>query len=176
MKATLVLLGACILAPFAGGLAGASINTTPLQSAADPLATVPQHESDFTGNIAFGGFDIPDHYPLVTAHGTIPVEDLMFHGGLGRRYFPEAGGSSAGPGPSFVDDAPAQATDDDADDGQSRRAADIAALPALDQSAAPAPSAGLVPADPELPAAARGMLTSVALPAGGSSGAIALAQ
>jgi hypothetical protein len=60
------------------------------------------------------------------------------------------------------------------DEGAARRAADIAALSPLDPPADPA--AGLVPADPELPSAARGMLTSATLPAGGADGALALAR
>jgi hypothetical protein len=124
MKGTLMLLGACLFAPLAGALAGNSLNTTPLQPAGDPLATIPRHESDFTGNIAFGGFDIPDHYPLVTRHGTIPVEELTFHGRL-------RGQDIYAPREPDAGEADVPATDNLAptpDDGELQRAADVAGL------------------------------------------------
>lgn len=138
-----MILGACIIAPAAGGLAGATINTTPLEAAGDPLATIPRHALD-GGAMAYPGLDTPDHYPLVTSHGTIPVEELLFHGPLGRRYDP-----SYAPGyapPAVATDRPAPGEDGaSADDSESQRAADIAQLVPV---GAPQHSPQLVPIEP----------------------------
>jgi hypothetical protein len=154
-----MLLGACLFAPLAGALAGNSLNTTPLQPAGDPLATIPRHESDFTGRIAFGGFDIPDHYPLVTRHGTIPVEELTFHGRLRGQDFYAAPVSYTGE-PEATPEASDTADElaPTPDDSELQRAADIA---------------GLVPVTQPKDLRSDVMAT---LPAGGAAGSLSLAR
>ena len=156
-----MMLGACMLAPLVGGFAGAAINTTPLMSAGDPLATIPQHESDFSGDIAFGGLDTPDHYPLVTPQGTVPVEELVFHGGLGRRYEPDdAAPRYAASDPRPAEPASGDPADQDATDGESQRLADIAGLVPVGTPQA-APHVTPLEVSPQLPAEVRPALATV---------------
>lgn len=108
MKAMVLIVGACMVAPLVGGFAGAAINTVPLVSAADPLATIPRHASDVSGAIDLGPIDAPDHYPLVTPRGTIPVEQLVFHGRPALYAAPSPDSYAAEPDPTRADDEAAQ--------------------------------------------------------------------
>lgn len=135
MKATLMILGACVLAPVAGGFAGAAINTTPLEAAGDPLATIPRHETGLSGAIDAGAYDTPDHYPLITPRGTVPVEELVFHGR--PAYYAGLSASGEEYAPSAPDDDPsAAAASDYGDESRRDQLAPAAAL----QAALPEPA------------------------------------
>ena len=76
MNRTPALLGAITAAVFAGGVFGATTNTTPLyQDAADPLASLPQHEYAQPA-AATQTRPTQDSYALRTPDGTVPVGEL----------------------------------------------------------------------------------------------------
>lgn len=79
MKATSIILGACALGIIAGAAGGTSINTRPIANAADTFASIPDAPI-----VRFAGAQqteaLPNHYPMTTPEGTIPVEELAYRG------------------------------------------------------------------------------------------------
>jgi hypothetical protein len=80
MQTTAILLGAGAFGLVAGALGGSKIATQPISAAdTDLLAGITQHQLADIAQ-AQNGPRPPDHYPLVTPEGTIPVEQLAFYG------------------------------------------------------------------------------------------------
>ena len=80
MQTTAIMLGAGVFGLVAGALGGSEIATQPISAAdMDLLAGIPQHQlADAAPREK--GTRPPDHYPLVTPEGTIPVERLALYG------------------------------------------------------------------------------------------------
>lgn len=79
MKATPVILGACALGIVAGAAGGTAINTRPLANASDTIDQLPEAPTLRDG--ATGPAQaLPNHYPLTTPEGTVPVTELAYHG------------------------------------------------------------------------------------------------
>ncbi|MBD3731002.1 MAG: hypothetical protein IE933_15025 [Sphingomonadales bacterium] len=103
MKVPPLLLGACALACLTGASLGATTNTRPLGDADSPLAGLPSHTAS-AAQYALASTDTPDHYPLVTPQGTIPVADLAIHGRLRDEYRALEGYRSAPPVADYIPD------------------------------------------------------------------------
>ena len=81
MKTTSMLLGAILLGPVIGLATAQTINTSPLQSRKDMLASIPRHQiTQPDPSRAIASARLPDQYPLETPRGLIEVSDLMLHG------------------------------------------------------------------------------------------------
>lgn len=88
MKATPLFLGACALASVAGAVAGATMNTTPIQNAAIGMDMLP--ERDIAFNSADSGLPEvapPDHYAMITPQGRIEAAELSTRGLYSQRRF-----------------------------------------------------------------------------------------
>ena len=82
MKRTPVILGGIAAALMGGAVLGATTNTTPLMQAhEDTLGDIPQHAY---AEPAAASYTSPyeDRYPLETADGVVPVQDLDLRGRL----------------------------------------------------------------------------------------------
>ena len=119
-------LAALLTGPILGIAASGTINTVPNQTGSDLLASIPRHaSSDYEADELANSLNLPDHYPLVTPRGVVPVADLMTHGLYSNRRFrrvyyafddeiPEpakeipAVSTRPEPGPVFQQDIPAE--------------------------------------------------------------------
>lgn len=90
MKATPVILGACVVGAMGGAVAGLSLDTTPIQpQIPDPLAAIPDHPIALAKSQRLQQANLPEHYPLETPEGTIEVRDLAYWGRLRNRVHPD---------------------------------------------------------------------------------------
>lgn len=83
-------LGAMALSPILGILAPLTVDTIPKQNAAEFLESIPRHDIVDYQSADGSNADLPDHYPLVTRHGRIEVDDLIMHGLYSNRRFAAA--------------------------------------------------------------------------------------
>lgn len=81
MKFTPWLLGAAILAPVTGAIAGSQMSTEPIGVYADVTASLPDQPIAYNrAGPTLQQERLPDHYPLETPEGRIEVAELAWHG------------------------------------------------------------------------------------------------
>ncbi len=86
MKLAFAVLGAGALALISGAAAGSAVNTDPVSRAdsAAPSFAAKHPQPAFDAKVAKG----PDHYPLETPRGVVPVSELAWHGVMRGEYRP----------------------------------------------------------------------------------------
>jgi|GEM_PF-3124972 len=89
MKAKPLIVGALLLAPVVGAVAGQKMNTDPISSVTDLSATLPKSPV-IAGNDAAPRTTprLPDHYAMETPEGRVEVHELAMRGRYADRYEP----------------------------------------------------------------------------------------
>lgn len=140
-----ILWGAGLACALGGAIAGTTLGSSPLIAAGTSAAYYQSHESgvgqDGEGRV------LPDHYPLVTRNGTVPVSQLSDQGLYSQARYREMYGSASDTGDRYAfADVPAdeprfQRADQSASIGEATapREAEYAPVPA----AAPPPPLAL---------------------------------
>lgn len=84
MKHMVAILGAAALSLVSGAVVGSAMPTEPLSSGKGLEDIAPPPIQRYRAAVQ----GTPDHYPLKTASGTVPVEELSMHGLYRDRYRP----------------------------------------------------------------------------------------
>lgn len=86
MKLMTLFAGALMVGPAMGAIASQAVNTHPVDRSDNVFAAIPQHEvANYDSQQANSG--ARDHYPLITPHGRVEVEELWDHGLMRNRRF-----------------------------------------------------------------------------------------
>ena len=100
-----VLWGAGLACALGGAVAGTALGSTPVVDR-PIIGTFTQAHDSASLSRGDGAAALPDHYPLITRHGTIPVEQLAERGLYSQTRFrgSDAGAEMAmeGPGAGYV--------------------------------------------------------------------------
>lgn len=72
--------GATLSCALGGAIAGTALGSTPVIDRASTGAVLPSYENSRSAAAAFADTKAPDHYPLVTPRGTVPVAELSQRG------------------------------------------------------------------------------------------------
>ena len=89
MNAKPLIVGALLLAPVIGAVAGQGMSTEPIMSATDLSATLPQTPAIAMGDAATRTTPrLPDHYAMETPEGRVDVDELAMRGRYANRYEP----------------------------------------------------------------------------------------
>lgn len=86
MKLMTLFAGALMVGPAMGAIASQAVNTHPVDRSDDIFAAFPQHEIAYYDEQQATS-DARDHYPLITPHGRVEVEELWDHGLMRNRRF-----------------------------------------------------------------------------------------
>ncbi len=86
MKLMTLFAGALMVGPAMGAIASQAVNTHPVDRSDNVFAAIPQHEiANYDSQQSNSG--ARDHYPLITPHGRVEVEELWDHGLMRNRRF-----------------------------------------------------------------------------------------
>lgn len=89
MKAKPLIVGAFLLAPIMGAVAGQGMSTEPITSATELSAALPKTNAIATQNAATRtSARLPDHYAMETPEGRVEVHELALRGRYANRYDP----------------------------------------------------------------------------------------
>lgn len=89
MNAKPLIVGALLLAPVIGAVAGQGMSTEPIMSATDLSATLPQTPAIAMGDAATRTTPrLPDHYAMETPEGRVDVDELAMRGRYANLYEP----------------------------------------------------------------------------------------
>lgn len=89
MKAKPLIVGALLLAPMVGAVAGQNMNTDPISSVTDLSATLPGRPVIASTDAAPRTTPrLPDHYAMETPEGRVEVHELAMRGRYADRYEP----------------------------------------------------------------------------------------
>lgn len=81
MKIPPWILGVAALMPVGGALAGASMNTDPIGTGSDVVASLPDRPAITIADAAPRTQErLPDHYPMMTPQGRVEVHELSIRG------------------------------------------------------------------------------------------------
>jgi hypothetical protein len=86
VKRVTLFAGALMVGPAMGAIASQAVNTHPVDRSDDVFAAIPQHEIAYYDNQQAPS-GARDHYPLITPHGRVEVEELWDHGLMRNRRF-----------------------------------------------------------------------------------------